>query len=199
MICRSVNLQAFTVSLVWVFTHAIAGAAIASALAPRRYVRATIIVAAAAAMLPDADIIGHSFGIDYHDVFGHRGSTHSLLFAALVGIGAALLLWRLRRTEPTWRVAACLFVAIASHGALDALTNARLGVAFFAPFDVTRYRFGFTPIPAAPLHASVLLTDRGARVLASEALWVLIPAAVLAGAALLVRRDDLRTRGLERG
>jgi inner membrane protein len=172
-----------------VFTHAIAGAAIASALAPRRYVRAVVVVAAAAAMLPDADIIGHSFGIDYHDVLGHRGITHSLLFAAVVGIGAALLLRRIRRAEPTLRVATCLFVAIASHGLLDAMTSARLGVAFFSPFDVTRYTFSFTPIPAAPLRASALLTHRGALVLASEAIWVLIPAAVVAGAALLVRRE----------
>lgn len=178
-----------------VFTHAIAGAAIASVLAPRRYIRTVAVAAAAAAMLPDADIVGLSFGIHFHDVLGHRGITHSFLFAAVVATGAALLLRRIRGVEPTWQVAACLFVAIASHGALDALTDAHLGVAFFSPFDVTRYAFSFTPIPAAPLRASALFTQRGARVLASEAIWVLIPAAAVAAASLLFRRPNQRSYG----
>jgi hypothetical protein len=38
------------------------------------------------------------------------------------------------------------FVVTASHGALDAMTDGGLGIAFFAPFDNTRYFFPFRPI-----------------------------------------------------
>ena len=36
-------------------------------------------------MLPDADVFGLLVGIPYDSMFGHRGLTHSLLFAAAVG------------------------------------------------------------------------------------------------------------------
>ena len=36
-----------------------------------------------------------------------------------------------------------LFLSTASHGVLDALTDGGLGVAFFSPFDQTRYFFPF--------------------------------------------------------
>ena len=35
----------------------------------------------ALSMLPDADVIGFSFGVRYGDPWGHRGATHSLTFA----------------------------------------------------------------------------------------------------------------------
>lgn len=49
------------------------------------------------AVLPDADVIGFRFGISYADAFGHRGFSHSLAFALLmgcVGFGTAPLLLR---------------------------------------------------------------------------------------------------------
>ena len=42
---------------------------------------------AALAMLPDADVIGFSFGVRYADAWGHRGATHSLAIA-LIGAAA---------------------------------------------------------------------------------------------------------------
>ena len=38
------------------------------------------------AILPDGDVLGFKFGIAYGSFWGHRGFTHSLLFALLVGI-----------------------------------------------------------------------------------------------------------------
>lgn len=37
--------------------------------------------------VPDLDVIGFSFGIQYGDLWGHRGMTHSLLFAVLLTAG----------------------------------------------------------------------------------------------------------------
>ncbi len=35
-------------------------------------------------MLPDADVLSFNFGVAYGNVFGHRGFTHSLVFAFVV-------------------------------------------------------------------------------------------------------------------
>jgi inner membrane protein len=69
----------------------------------------------------------------------------------------------------------------ASHGALDALTDGGLGVAFFAPFDAGRYFFPRTPIRVSPIGAD-FFGPRGLEVLASEALWVWLPALALVAA-----------------
>ncbi len=44
-----------------------------------------------AAMLPDADVLAFALHIPYADAFGHRGASHSLLFAfVLAALGAVL-------------------------------------------------------------------------------------------------------------
>jgi membrane-bound metal-dependent hydrolase YbcI (DUF457 family) len=42
------------------------------------------VVGALCAVVPDLDVIGFRLGIHYGDFWGHRGFTHSLLFAALL-------------------------------------------------------------------------------------------------------------------
>ena len=44
--------------------------------------------------LPDLDVIGFRFGIHYGDFWGHRGFTHSLVFAALLASVVALVMTR---------------------------------------------------------------------------------------------------------
>ncbi|MEV5117382.1 metal-dependent hydrolase [Stenotrophomonas indicatrix] len=44
-----------------------------------------------AAMLPDADVLAFALHIPYADAFGHRGASHSLLFACALAVLAALL------------------------------------------------------------------------------------------------------------
>ena len=75
----------------------------------------------------------------------------------------------------------------ASHGMLDAMTDGGRGIAFFAPFDDTRYFLPFRPIKVSPIGIAFLST-RGLTVLWSEFLWVWIPATIIAGATLLIRR-----------
>jgi len=140
-------------------------------------------------MIPDLDVIGFRFGIHYGDFWGHRGFTHSILFAAL--LASAVLLIGFRRAMPgpgripLWTY---FFLATASHGLLDAMTDGGLGVAFFAPFDNDRYFLPWTPIHVSPIGAGRFFTHRGLEVLQSEFLWIWLPAAVLAIAAWVVRR-----------
>src|SRR2546426_5888585 len=75
----------------------------------------------ALALLPDADVIGFSFGVRYADPWGHRGATHSIVFALLVAtaIAAAAPKLKLPRLR-TWLLAS---VVLVSHGLLDTLTD----------------------------------------------------------------------------
>jgi inner membrane protein len=172
-----------------VFTHALAGAAIAQVLAPRRRLGSATLLAAGAAALPDADALGLHLGIPYGSPLGHRGFTHSLLFAGMAAAGAVAAFGRgsLNRAE-RWRLAGCLFAAVATHGALDALTDGGLGVAFFAPFSNERHFFPARPIRVAPLSAEALVSRWGAAAMASEAAWVVLPAGLMALAGRALRK-----------
>ncbi|NOT62269.1 MAG: metal-dependent hydrolase [Acidobacteria bacterium] len=171
-----------------IFAHAVIGSAIAKLAARETIHPRTVIACSLLAILPDVD--GLFFGrIPYAHLFGHRGLTHSLLFAVIAGLLTALFfIWRgwIQRVE--WLVYSLLFArATASHGVLDAFTNGGLGVAFFAPFNPTRYFFPYRPIPVSPMTGAGLLTARGWRVIAGELLllWT------FAAAVWLWKRDSV--------
>lgn len=137
-------------------------------------------------MLPDIDAVGYWLGIPTSSVIGHRGLTHSMAFAVGVGLAAALLFAR-RTAMPAGRVASYFVIAMLSHGVLDAFTNGGPGIAFFAPFSTARYFFPFRPIAVSPIGVQGVFGARGLRILMSEGRWILLPAALLAASALLVR------------
>jgi inner membrane protein len=124
----------------------------------------------ALSVLPDADFVAFMVGIPYANPFGHRGMTHSLLFAVLVGALVAIGL-RLRR-RPVLLDALLATLVVASHGVLDAMTTGGLGVEFFWPVDTRRYFLPWEFIPVAPLGAG-MLTARGLSVLLTEAVLFL--------------------------
>jgi inner membrane protein len=134
-------------------------------------------VAGCLAVLPDGDALLMPWNA-YGDPWGHRGMTHSLAFAVVAGALAALLIRR-RVTFPGGfaGLAAMLAAVTASHGLLDAMTDGGLGVAFFAPFDLTRYFLPVRPIPVSPITADPT-HPRVLSVLAVEAM-LLWPAALL--------------------
>ena len=140
--------------------------------------RRLIAAGIAAAVLPDADVIGFRFGVPYASEFGHRGASHSLAFALLLGLIAATLAPRLQARRWT----ALLFVGLsaASHGLADMLTDGGRGVVLFWPLTSARYFFPARPIEVSPIGLPQLGSDRMLAVLGSEALWLLLPAAILA-------------------
>jgi inner membrane protein len=115
---------------------------------------------------------------------GHRGFTHSLFFAALLAALVVALFFRGSSWLLMWLY---FFVATASHGILDAMTNGGLGVAFFAPFDNARYFFPFRPIQVSPLHVHRFFSARGAAILLSELKWVIAPSVLFGVLCLTVR------------
>jgi inner membrane protein len=149
------------------------------------------------AVIPDIDVIGFQFGIRYSDLLGHRGLTHSLAFALVLAVIVVLMLFRQPfGTQPTagkkrraqLALVGYFFVVTASHGLLDAMTDGGMGIAFFAPFDTTRYFLPWQPIVASPISAGHFFTGHGLIVLLSELQWVVLPAISLCVVAALVRR-----------
>lgn len=151
-------------------------------------------IGAVCSVLPDLDVIGFRFGIRYGDFWGHRGFTHSLFFAALIATTIVILGFRhgTQGLSP-FKFWTYLFLAIASHGFLDAMTDGGLGVAFFAPFDNHRYFFSWRPIRVSPIGVGRFFSDRGLAVLRSEFLWIWIPAGILAFSASSIRRQNSTT------
>ena len=171
-----------------VFSHAVAATALIAAFPARVVPRRWALLGAACAMAPDLDVIGFSFGVPYESLLGHRGLTHSIAFAAVLSWLACLA--AVARIVPPARrgwVWCYLFLATISHAVLDAFTDGGLGVAFFSPFDPTRYLSPVTPILASPIGAH-FFSARGLAVLWCEFLWVWVPSAIFAAGALGIRR-----------
>jgi inner membrane protein len=103
----------------------------------------------ALSMLPDADVIGFSLGVPYSAPWGHRGATHSLAFALALGTAVGLMAPRFR--SPAVRTGLLASLVLASHAALDTLTDGGLGCALFWPFDLTRHFAPWRPIPVSPI------------------------------------------------
>jgi inner membrane protein len=168
-------------------THAAAGLALAELFAPRPMPWPFYALAASLGAAPDLDAIGFMLGVHYRSRFGHRGFSHSLCCALLVGVPLALLT-SVPFGVPWWSLAAFYFAVLVSHGLLDAVTNGGLGVAFFSPLDDRRYFLPWRPIQVSPIGAA-FFSRWGLRALASEVVWVWLPLAVLVGAAELWRRS----------
>ena len=171
-------------------THALVGGAL-STLAPRKFrgVRLGIVLAAAAA-IPDLDVLAFRFGIPYSHPLGHRGLSHSLPFALLVAvvIWAWLVAGGRRLSRSSVELFVVVFVACASHGFLDAFTDAGLGVGFFIPFSDERYFFPWRPIRTSPLSLGAFFSGEGIAILRSEAIWVWIPTGLVLVLCALARR-----------
>ena len=147
-----------------------AGRRFAGALGPRARPWPLMVALAALSLLPDLDVVAFRLGIPYSAPFGHRGASHSLAAALLVGLLAAACARPLRlRPVATFLVVAAV---TASHPLLDALTDGGLGVALLFPFSNHRYFAPWRPLPVAPLGGR-LLGPWGLRVMATELLYFL--------------------------
>src|SRR5689334_7272270 len=150
------------------FTHP----AIPLGIAPwfRRVPRSLVVVGAVASAVPDVDVIGFRFGIAYGSPLGHRGFTHSIVFAILFAAIVAFIYARVANVSFTIAFA-FLFVAVASHGLLDAMTNGGRGIGFFIPFSMRRYFLPWRPIRVSPIGVEGFAAKAGV-VLMSELRWV---------------------------
>ncbi len=126
-----------------VFSHGIVATALGHWFPQRRLPARFWVWTVVCAVLPDVDVIGFSLGIRYDDMLGHRGLTHSIPFALVVGFVAARSFVKSDSLGVgSWRLGVLwvYFSAITgSHGLLDACTNGGRGIAFLAPFSNHRF------------------------------------------------------------
>jgi inner membrane protein len=132
----------------------------------------SMVVWSCLSLLPDADVWAFRMGIPYAAPWGHRGATHSLAFAALMGLTAGLVAYASRL--PVLRTALLVGAVVASHGLLDALTDGGLGSALLWPFSNERFFAPWTPLPVAPIGRGFISLE-GLRVATTELVVFAIP------------------------
>ena len=133
------------------------------------------------AVIPDADVIMFSFGYSYMHPLGHRGFTHSILFAFLLAFVVRAIFYRnVPYFSKQGVVLFFLFLlATLSHSLLDACTNGGRGVGFFIPFENSRHFFSWRPILVSPLGAGNFFSKWGWRVVQNEALFIGLPCLII--------------------
>ena len=161
------------------FAHALVALAMGKTIKNRELGWRELGLGAFCSVLPDFDVMGFYFGIQYGDLWGHRGMTHSILFAVLLAGGLVALWYRGRPATAMAGLYLYFFFCTLSHGVLDAMTDGGLGVAFFSPFDTTRYFFPLRPGLVSPIGISEFFSAYGVRVLANEVVWIWLPSCAL--------------------
>jgi inner membrane protein len=175
-----------------IMTHAAVPLALGFGLGKDAISRRLLVAGAIASMLPDLDVISFQLGVSSESFLSHRGFTHSLAFAAVFALAAAS---GYRWLQTRYLSAFCfLFVAMASHGLLDACTDGGRGIAFFWPLSEQRYFFPFNEIRVSPIGVARFLSERGVLVLMSEIKWVWLPCIVVATELIFARLLYSRAR-----
>jgi len=169
-----------------IVSHAAVPLALGLGLGERHIAHPLLAAGIAASMLPDADVILFRFGATYGSAWSHRGFSHSLAFAILVGLVAAVLL---RKAAPPLLAFAFVGFSAASHGLLDMMTNGGHGVAILWPLTDQRYFFDWRPIQVSPLAAGRFV-KRAVAVIETELLWIWLPAILVARVLRAARRKE---------
>ena len=178
-----------------ILTHAVVPLALGVGLGAGVVSRRLLLAGLVAAMMPDLDVVAFKLGIAYSDAFGHRGASHSITFALLLGLIALFCAQPLRST----RLAAFLFVGLSalSHPVLDMFTDGGLGVALWWPMSDERFFWPWRMIEVSPIGISRFLTGRGLAVILSEFGWVWLPAFALCALLCFMRRRSARNNSLD--
>lgn len=154
-----------------IFGHAVAGLAIGWNTKTKNTLKYLLLLVFCA-VIPDIDVIAFKFGIPYESVWGHRGFTHSIFFAFLLGFILALVFERENKFYFHFFI---YTLATLSHPILDGLTTGGLGCGYFIPFNNQRYFFPWQVIKVSPIGIKNFFSEWGAKVIISEFYWIGIP------------------------
>lgn len=165
-----------------IFGHSVVGYTLAKTL-DNKNTKWLLLAAIFSTILPDLDVITFHFGVPYGHPFGHRGFSHSILFALLWSF---LLMFTVgRRHKLVWFLV--IFLSIISHGLLDAITTGGLGVGFFIPFNDDRFFFPFRVIKVSPLGVGKFFSEWGLQVIFSELKFIVLPCFIIFGVQFLIQ------------
>ncbi len=159
-------------------THALVPIAAMVAIARAPISGRLMAAAVGAAMAPDLDGLMHPlFGVAVNSIYGHRGFSHSLFIAIMVGVVAAALHRHLKVRPLT--AAVVVTSAMASHGLLDMMTNSGRPVAYLWPLTSLRMFADWRPFPgSSPQSYSFIGAEIGR--IGPEMVRVVIPLFVVA-------------------
>ena len=171
------------------FGHAVTAVALGNMYPERMVSWKFWVLGAICAIMPDADVVAFAFDIPYDHRWGHRGFTHSLLFALITGIVVTFLFFRNNlNTKMALGFILYFTLCTASHGILDAMTTGGRGVAFFSPWNDARYFLPWRPIAVSPIGVGNFFSEWGRRVVLNELVWIGIPSMVFVVLGKIVKR-----------
>jgi len=159
-----------------IFGHGITAIAICAGVKDLKFRKGLVVLGMISSILPDADVLGFFYGVPYESFWGHRGFTHSIVFAAFWTAILVILFYRKRSNREIAVAFLILFLCTCSHGVLDMMTSGGRGVALFSPVHNERLFLPWRPIVVSPIGASNFFSMWGLKVLISEAIWIGIPA-----------------------
>ena len=122
------------------------------------------------AVAPDLDTAFHGI-IPYAHFLGHRGFVHSPFFSFVVAAILSLLFYAVARNlgfVAILGITASFTLALASHGILDAMTDAGLGVMLLYPFSEERIFLPWRPFYAPPIKLSSISYEKVLKMIKSE-------------------------------
>jgi inner membrane protein len=168
-----------------VFGHSIVGYTLSKTI-DHKNTKWLVILAIFSTILPDFDVIGFKFSIPYAHPLGHRGFTHSVLFAV---VWALLLMSILgKQNKKLWFLV--IFLSTLSHGILDAMTTGGKGVGFLIPFNNDRFFFPFQVIKVSPLGFQKFFSEWGIQVIFSEFKYIMLPCFIIFGIRFLIQPNN---------
>ncbi|MGZ0015447.1 metal-dependent hydrolase [Yeosuana sp. AK3] len=165
-----------------VFGHSMVGYTVTKLL-DNKNTKWLLLLAIISTILPDFDVIAFKFGIPYTHPLGHRGFTHSILFALLWAILLSVLLGK--QHKKLWF--SVIFLSTVSHGILDAMTTGGKGVGFLIPFNNDRFFFPFQVIKVSPLGFQKFFSEWGLQVIFSEFKYIMLPCFIIFGIRFLIQ------------
>lgn len=162
-----------------IFSHAVFAAATGKSFFSKPVSVWFWLLTAVCAIVPDADVIGFSFGVGRDSLFAHRGFTHSIAFSLIFGAFAAFIAARFLKTGLSYPKLFIFFaLATFTHPLLDMLTDGGSGAALFAPFSSERFFFPWRPVEVSPI-GFAFFSARGTDVIISEFLYLWLPSLAL--------------------
>lgn len=189
-------------------SQAALGAVVAHASAHRTLGVRALAMGAVAGAIPDLDVLWSLSGDAFDQMRMHRGITHSLFFAPVVGPLLGYLAWKLERRGGTDRLRAwvlALTLALLSHPLLDLTTP--YGTQLLQPFSDARFAIWamsiIDPMYTVVLVAGVVVAWRRPHWRAASATALAVSTAYLAYAWYLneaaedAARTQLRAEGVE--
>ncbi len=132
--------------------------------------------------LPDIDVLWRPF-FQRGDLFFHRGITHSLGFAFLIGL-IFLLLKRLRSSAkddllslPALNLFVMVFISVWSHGIIDSFTSGGPKVFIFYPISSEGIRspWPFIPVAEIPFSRGPNIDERKMEILGDQSFVNYLP------------------------